>query len=79
MNREPAVAIENYMPYPAARDWVTYDEAVDTFADTGHAVTKDQLRKWVKEEGLTTRGRGRRTQVAFSDLLVIHGERTADD
>ncbi|AKZ60775.1 hypothetical protein SAM23877_p066 (plasmid) [Streptomyces ambofaciens ATCC 23877] len=60
---------------------VTYNEASALLARTGHDARPDTIRRWVKEDGITTvsvRGRtGSVKYVDWSDVLTAHFKRTA--
>ncbi|MFD3336094.1 hypothetical protein ACFWV1_26120 [Streptomyces sp. NPDC058700] len=68
------MAISTIQPYPLDRDLVTYKEAVQLFAETGHEVSASTLRRWVKERELNAEKWSGTVYVSWSDLLVAHGE-----
>lgn len=64
-------------PVPEIEDPVTYEEASALLARTGHPAPVSTLRRWVKDDALDTRRRGRTVEVSWSDILDAHGRRTA--
>lgn len=58
-------------------DPVTYEEASALLARTGHPAPVSTLRRWVRDDDLDTRRRGRTVEVSWSDILDAHGRRTA--
>ncbi|GHB15240.1 hypothetical protein GCM10018777_55630 [Streptomyces albogriseolus] len=61
----------------AIPDPVTFEEASALFDPTGHPASPTTLRRWVKEDKLTTEKVGRKVYVSWSDLLEAHLKRTA--
>ncbi|MFB7592399.1 hypothetical protein [Streptomyces sp. NPDC056169] len=68
------MAISTIQPYPLDSDLVTYKEARQLFAETGHDVSETTMRRWVKERKLITDKACGVVHVSYSDLLVAHGE-----
>jgi hypothetical protein len=72
------MAVTYPSPHPAEiEDPVTYEEASELFAHTGHPAAVNTLRRWVKEDGIATERRGRPVYVSWSALLDAHARRTA--
>jgi len=61
----------------AIADGVTYEEASALLDRTGHPASPTTLRRWVKEDRLTTEKVGRIVYVSWSDLLEAHLKRAA--
>lgn len=72
------MAVTQYSPLPdSIDDPVSYKEASALLARTGHPADPETIRRWVREEELET-VRIRRTHYAsWSDILEVHGRRTA--
>lgn len=58
-------------------DPVSYEEASALLARTGHPAAPSTLRRWVKEDRLSTVRSGRTVLVSWSELLEAHRRRTA--
>ena len=61
----------------AIADGVTYEEASALLDRTGHPASPTTLRRWAKEDRLTTEKVGRKVYVSWSDLQEAHFKRTA--
>lgn len=72
------MAIAHYSPLPAEiDDPVTLKEAVALFRRTGHPAPESTLRRWIREDNITTVRAGRTDYVSWTDLLQAHFRRTA--
>lgn len=74
------VAATSYSPSPAIRDGVTFKEAVAKFAETGHPIPLNTLKRIAHTRGFKTERVGRTDYVSYSNLLEAHAEwvRTRD-
>lgn len=61
-------------PAPSIPDAVTFDEAADMFAETGHPAPKNTLVRWARAKGYQIERVGRTDYVSYSDLLEVHAE-----
>ncbi|WP_435245182.1 hypothetical protein [Streptomyces tendae] len=63
---------------PPPDDLVDFHTAAEFFVPTGHPVSHSTLRRDAQAAGIRVWVRGRRHLVSLSDILVLHGERQAD-
>lgn len=74
------MAATHYNPLPLPgeiEDPVSYEEASALFARTGHGVSVETIRRWVKEERLKTVRVRRANYVSWSAIQEVHRDRTA--
>ncbi|MFF9632934.1 hypothetical protein [Streptomyces fradiae] len=71
------MAVEYVVPYAVARELVTYKEAEELLSETPYPVSGKTLQRWARQEQLPVERIRGVPYVAFSDLLMVHAERTA--
>ncbi|MEV7681447.1 hypothetical protein AB0O64_23275 [Streptomyces sp. NPDC088341] len=74
----PAPAVSAPAPARPPSDLVDFDTGAEFLGKSGHPISSSTLRRLAKTKELTIWRRGRRQLVSLSDLLVAHGEWTAE-
>ncbi|MFJ1827400.1 hypothetical protein [Streptomyces sp. NPDC088178] len=71
------MAIQTVVPYTVASDMLSIEEIKDQLKDTGHPVTTDDIKRWIREQDLYTEKYRRDVYVSYSDILMAHQEHVA--
>ncbi|MFJ1837969.1 hypothetical protein ACIOJ9_29370 [Streptomyces sp. NPDC088175] len=74
----PAPAVSAPAPARPPSDLVDFDTGAEFLGKSGYPISSSTLRRLAKAKKLTIWRRGRRQLVSLSDLLVAHGEWTAE-
>lgn len=75
---EHPVATQAINPYPVASDMHTLEDVRDQLKDTGHPVTTDDIKRWIREQDLYVEKYRRDVYVSYSDILMAHQEAVAN-
>lgn len=74
----PAPSVSAPAPARPPLDLVDFDTGAEFLGKSGHPISSSTLRRLARAQKLTIWRRGRRQLVSLSDLLVAHGEWTAE-
>lgn len=66
------MAIQTITPYPVASDMTALKDIRDQLRDTGHPVSLDTIKEWIREQDLYTERYRGRTYASYSDILMAH-------
>ena len=68
------MAIQPIVPYPVASDMLSIQEIRDQLKDTGHPVTTDDIKRWIREQGYYVEKYRGKVYASYSDILMAHQE-----
>ncbi|MEU6925499.1 hypothetical protein [Streptomyces sp. NPDC046631] len=71
------MATQTINPYPVASDMTVLEDIRDQLKDTGHPVTTDLIKRWIREQDLYVERYRNRVYVSYSDILMAHQEYVA--
>jgi hypothetical protein len=66
------VAIQTIVPYSVASDMTALDDIRDQLKDTGHPVTTDDIKRWIREQSLYVEKYRGKVYASYSDILMAH-------
>ncbi|WP_331756292.1 hypothetical protein OHA04_45325 (plasmid) [Streptomyces sp. NBC_01590] len=71
------MAMQTINPYPVASDMTALEDIRDQLKDTGHPVTTNLIKQWVREQDLYVERYRHKLYVSYSDILMAHQEYVA--